>query len=135
MDGETDRRKHQGRERKLLRNARGEWSLAPIYQGSINAFSPELTTRSLAQLRAESWIAPGEILPVGLRFAETDFTVAIELKANGQSQFFSVTFGRRTPRQGAYAATLVNGRRMIFVVAQPLFEEVLRDFAIPPPTP
>lgn len=126
--------KQLGRERKLLRSVKGEWSLAPIYQGAVNPFSPEATAQNLARLRAETWIASGDALPPSLRFAETDFSVAIEVSTGGVSQIFSVAFGRRTLRQGAYAATLVDGRRMIFVMAQPLFEEVLRDFSIPAPS-
>ncbi|MBI3414728.1 MAG: DUF4340 domain-containing protein [Verrucomicrobia bacterium] len=121
------------RERKLLRSARGEWSLAPVYQGNVNAFSPETTAQGLARLRAETWIARGDTLPLSLRFTETDFSVSVEVLTNGQSQQFTIEFGRRTLRQGVYAAALVDGRRMIFEVSQPLFEEVLRDFSIPTP--
>ena len=125
--------KQLGRERKLLRNAQGEWSLAPVYQGTVNAFSPEATMQGLARVRAESWIARGDILPPSLRFAEADFSVAVEVMAGGQAQMFTLAFGRRTPRQGIYAATLVDGRRMIFELSRQLFEEIWRDFTIPAP--
>ena len=124
----------QGRTRKLLRQPNGTWSLAPVYKGNINAFSPEVTIQDLGQLRAESWIGRGDHMPAGYGFAEEAHTVSVEVLANGQTQTFTVEFGKMNLRQNRYAATRLEGHRMIFEFPKQVYDEVLQDLTVPPPS-
>jgi len=122
----------KGQTRKLLRQPNGMWSLPPIFKGNINPFSPEVTIQDLGQLRAESWIGRGDLMPAGYGFVEEAHSVSIELLTNGQTQTLTVEFGKMNLRQNRYAATRLEGHRMIFEFPRQLYDEVLRDFTVPP---
>jgi hypothetical protein len=124
-----------GQTRKLLRPPNGLWSLAPVFKGNINPFSPEVTIQDLGQLRAESWVGRGDHMPPGYGFAEEAHTVSVEVLANGRTQTFTVEFGKINPRLNRYAATRLDGHRMIFEFPRQVYEGVLRDLTVPPPAP
>jgi Domain of unknown function (DUF4340) len=123
----------QGQTRKLLRQPSGMWLLPPVYQGTINPFSPEATIQDLGRLRAENWIGRGDHMPAGYGFEKAAHTVSVEVLANGQTQTFTVEFGKMNPRQNPYAATRLEGHRMIFEFPKHVYEEVLRDLTVPSP--
>ncbi|MEO8426150.1 MAG: DUF4340 domain-containing protein [Verrucomicrobiota bacterium] len=122
----------QGQTRKLLRQPNGMWLLSPPDKGNINPFSPEVTVQDLGRLRAESWIGSGDLMPKGYGFAEEAHTISIEVLANGQTQTFTVEFGKMNLRQNRYAATRLEGHRMIFEFPRQVYEGVLRDFTVAP---
>jgi hypothetical protein len=125
----------KGQTRKLLRQPTGMWSLPPIYKGNINPFSPEVTIQDLGQVRAENWVGRGDHMPAGYGFAEEAHSVSVEVLANGQTQTFTIEFGKMNPRQNRYAATRLEGHRMIFEFPKQVYEEVLRDLTVPPLSP
>jgi hypothetical protein len=91
------------------------------------------TPHRLFRLRAESWVGRGDHMPPGYGFAEEAHTVSVEVLTNGQTQTFTVEFGRMNLRQNRYAATRLDGHRMIFEFPRQVYEEVLRDLTVPPP--
>jgi hypothetical protein len=120
-----------GRERKLVRNAKGDWAFAPGSQGVLNPFSFEEALYRLGKLTAAFWIAPDEDNPDKFGFKETDHRILIELKRDGKTETLELEFGCFSEFGTRYAATMLNGARTVFEFPWPLFFEVEESITIP----
>ncbi len=121
----------QGRERKIIRNAKGEWTFAPGSQGMINPFSFNELLYRLGELRAVFWISPDEKNLDRFGFKEADHTLAIELKRSDKTETLSLQFGGFTEFGTRYTAITRDGARMIFEFPWPLFMAVEDSLSVP----
>jgi len=123
---------HQhGKERKIIRNAKGEWSFAPGSQGIINTFAFDEAMYRLGDLTAVFWVSPDEKDPEKYGFKKNDHRVTIELKRNGKPEILSLDFGDFSEFGTRYSAIELNGARAIFEFPWPLFFEVKDSLTIP----
>lgn len=124
---------HQkGKERKIIRNAKGEWSFATGSQGIINTFQFDEAIYRLGHLTAVFWVSPDEKNPELFGFKEADHRVTIELKRDGKTETLSLEFGDFSQEFGTrYTAIMLSGARAIFEFPWPLFFEVRDSLTIP----
>ena len=121
----------RGKERKLIRNARGDWSFATGSQGVINPFSFAEALNRLGNLKAVFWVAKNEKNPDRFKFKETDHRIALEIKRGEKIETLSLEFGGFSDFGTRYAATTMDGAQMIFEFPWPLFFEVQDSLTIP----
>ena len=123
---------HQkGKERKFVRNAKGEWGFAPGSQGIFNPMSFEESILRLGDLKAVFWVAYNETNLERFAFKEVDHRILIELKRGGKSEMLSLEFGGFSEYGTRYAASPINGVRLVFEFPWPLFFEVQDSLTIP----
>lgn len=123
---------HQkGKERKIVRNEKGDWGFAPGSQGILNPVSFEESLYRIGNLKAVYWVALNETNPDRFGFKETDHRIAIELRREGKTETLSLEFGEFSEYGTRYAATLMDGIRMVFEFPWPLFFEVQDSLSIP----
>jgi hypothetical protein len=115
----------RGQSRKLIRDAAGEWTLPPVYQGTINSFAVQDVVEELSQLRAVHWTARGDEQLVQLRFPETALRIVLEVKTADKIEPFWVEFGRLAPSQRPYASVVLDNQRLIFEFPAALYDKVL----------
>lgn len=99
-----------GKERKMLRKAQYEWTLAPGSQGIIEPLSTEETVRGLCHLAATAWMARGETSRAAFGFTN-NHSITLELK-NGDK--LVMEFGRESPSSFPYGGVTLNGEFWVF---------------------
>jgi hypothetical protein len=117
--------------RKIIRNARGEWSIAPGSQGVINPFTLDEALFRLGDLKAVFWVSPDEKNPEQFGFKEADHKISIELQRGGKIETLSLEFGAYSEFGTRYTAMMSNGARMIFEFPWPLFFSVQEILTLP----
>ncbi len=123
---------HQkGKERKLIRNERGDWAFAPGSQGILNPFSFDEALFRLGRLKAVFWVARDEKNSGRFGFKEAAHQIAIEVKRGGKTEVLSLEFGGFSEFGTRYAATVLDGARLVFEFPWPLFFEVQDSLTIP----
>jgi hypothetical protein len=128
--------RQHGYERKLLRSANGEWSLAPGSQGIINTFAIEEMAYRLGALRAVFWVARGEQNRARYGFTDTGHKITIELRGADKTTVQTLEFGGRSPARIPYALSSVDGEPRIFEIPVALFADIARYLSNPlPPKP
>ncbi|MDB6026619.1 MAG: hypothetical protein JWM68_2842 [Verrucomicrobiales bacterium] len=124
----------KGQSRQLIRNAKGDWIIAPGSQGIIdNIFALEEALHRLGQLKAVFWTARGEANWAKFGFKETDHQISLQLKRDGKIETLDLQFGGLSEFQHPYAAVTLNGEKLIFEFPWVLYYDfVLRDLSILP---
>lgn len=122
-----------GKVRKLTRNAKSVWTLAPGSQGMIDPLSVEDALRNLCQLRAEKWIGRGPADVARFIPPELAHEVTLEIVTDGKPVAYTVAFGRMAPSRGPYAVTDIDGQQVVFLAAESLYADILRDLTINSP--
>ena len=123
---------HQkGKERKFVRNAKGDWGFAPGSQGIFNPLSLEESLLRLGDLKAVFWVASNETNLERFAFKQVDHRILIELKRGGKTEALSLEFGGFSEYGTRYAAALLDGVRLVFEFPWPLFFEVQDSLTIP----
>jgi len=125
--------RHNGYERKMIRGANGEWSLAPGSQGIINTFAVEEMVHRLGELRAVLWVARGEESRVRYGFTDTGHKITIELKGAEPTAVATLEFGGRTLAKIPYALATVDGQPCVFEIPVALFFDIARYLSNPAP--
>ncbi len=121
----------KGKERKIVRNAKGDWGFAPGSQGIFNPLSLEEAFYRLGTLKAVFWVAHNETNPERFGIKEADHRILIELKRGGKTETLSLEFGGFSEYGTRYAATLMDGARLVFEFPWALFYEVQDSLSIP----
>lgn len=98
------------KERKMLRKAQYEWTLAPGSQGIIEPLSTEETVRGLCHLAATAWVTRGETSRAAFGFTN-NHSITLELK-NGDKVVME--FGRESPSSFPYGGVTLNGEFWVF---------------------
>jgi hypothetical protein len=106
--------RQDGRERQLLRQPGGEWTLAPGSLGQPNPFALEETMFRLGDLRAETWLARGENAREEFGFTTNSYQFTIDLKEGDKTRTVAAEFGGASPLTFPYAATIIDGQPWIF---------------------
>lgn len=123
---------HQnGRERKIIRNAKNEWSFAAGSQGILNTFAFDEAMFRLGHLKAVFWVSPDDKNPEHYGFKKADHRIEIELRRGGKTQMLSLEFGDFLEYGTRYAATMLDGSRAIFEFPWAFFSEVQDSLSIP----
>jgi hypothetical protein len=99
-----------GKERKMLRKAQYEWTLAPGSQGIIEPLSTEETVRGLCHLAATAWLARGETNRTGFGCTNAH-SITIELKDGNK---LTMEFGRESPSSFPYGGVTLDGEFWVF---------------------
>jgi hypothetical protein len=99
-----------GKERKMLRKAQYEWTLAPGSQGIIEPLSTEETVRGLCHLSATAWVGRGQNNRAAFGFTN-NHSITIELK-NGEK--LAMEFGRESPSSFPYGGVILDGEFWVF---------------------
>ena len=102
--------RQNGKERKVLRKAQYEWSLAPGSQGIVESLSTEETVRGLCHLAATAWITRGETNRSAFGCTNAH-SITLELK-NGDH--LKVEFGRESPSSFPYGGVMLDGEFWVF---------------------
>jgi hypothetical protein len=118
--------RYQGKERKLLRKAAYQWSLAPGSQGIIEDIRLEETVRPITQLAASVWTARGLQNRDKYGFSDKDLQVTLDLQ-NGNR--WTVEFGAQAPSGFQYAGVTLEGEFWIFEFHPLLYRDVLMYLA------
>lgn len=121
----------KGKQRKLVRNGKGEWSFAAGSQGILNPFSFDEALFRLGGLRAVFWIAQESQDQDHFGFKEAAHRISLEVKVAEQLKTFLLEFGGFSEFGTRYAATSVDGIRTVFEFPWPLFFEVQDSLTIP----
>jgi hypothetical protein len=128
----------QGQARKLMRNAAGQWAQTPGTPALDTplAMALEETLHRLGELQVEVWTDQGEDKLARYGFAQAAHKIAIQANVGGKSQLFTLDFGLLAPSHNVYAATLVDGIKLVFEFRLSLYQhyqDVLRGvLALPP---
>jgi hypothetical protein len=117
-----------GKERKLLRKARHEWSLAPGSQGVINDLAIEESVRPLCHLRAAAWVAKGATNRERYGFRDDGHRLTIELKNNRN---LVLELGGPAPNDSAYAAVTLDEELWILELSPAVYRFVSTYLNIP----
>ena len=121
----------QGKDRKIIRNAKGDWSFAPGSQGILNPFSFNESLYRLGELKAVFWVASNEQNPDRFGFTEADHRIVLEVKRDGKMEALSLEFGGFSEFGTRYSAIFLDGVRTIFEFPWPLFFSVQESLSIP----
>ena len=124
--------RQHGKNRQLVRDAAGQWSLAPGSQGVFDGRWMELIVRQFGEMTAAGWVARNFTAPEKFGFAPDGFQIALELK---DGKKLAVDFGTELPSQAALAAVTLDGERWAFVCPASLYEFAKLYLVIPPNTP
>jgi hypothetical protein len=122
----------QKQTRQILRSPKGEWSLAPVYKGEVNPFSPEETAKDFGQLQAEHWVEHGTERLKLFGFEETAHEVVFEVRRGGRTDNHRIQFGRISHARTPYASVVLDGETLIFEIPMTIYQDVLRDLTLPP---
>ncbi len=122
----------KGQTRKLVRNAQNEWTFAAGSQGVMNPFAFDEAIHRLGDLKAVFWVAKDENNSESFLFKEVDHRIALEIKRGEKTETVSLEFGGFSEFGTRYAATMVDGSRMVFEFPWPLFFEVQDSLTITP---
>ncbi len=124
----------KGQTRQLIRNAKGDWIIAPGSQGIIvNTFSFEEAIHRLGDLKAVFWTARGDANLAKYGFKEMAHQISLQVKRNGKIETLDLEFGGLSEFQHPYAAVTIGGEKLIFEFPWPLYYDfVLRDLSIQP---
>jgi hypothetical protein len=119
--------RQNGKERKMLRKAQYEWTLAPGSQGVIEPLSTEETVRGLCHLAATAWVAHGETNR-GAFGCTNAHTITMELN-NGDK--LTMEFGRESPSTFPYGGVTLDGEFWVFEYPLLLCRDALSYLKIP----
>lgn len=115
----------EGRKHELEKNAKGVWSLAAGYQGSVNPFAVEETVYRLGEMRAIRWVARGPLVAERYGVNTESHAITLTLQRNGgQEEKLMLRLGRLTPARNAYAATILDGVPVVFEMPQALHDYI-----------
>jgi hypothetical protein len=124
--------RHGGAKRELLRNAAGDWSLAPGSTGVIKPFALEEVLYQLGQLRAYLWVGRGEETKARFGFSDTPDQLTIELKVGAQADKKIIEFGGFSPvSKFPYASTQIDGQTYVFEFPSDVYWRLHRDLIAP----
>ena len=124
--------RHGGAKRELLRNAAGEWSLAPGSTGVIKPFALEELLYQLGQLRAYLWVSRGDEARTRFGFGDASDQLTIDLKMGDQADRKVIEFGGFSPvSKFPYATTQIDGQTYIFEFPSDLYWKLHRDLIAP----
>ncbi len=115
----------KGQSRQLIRNAKGDWIIAPGYQGIVNTFALEEALHRLGELKAVFWTARGQANLVKYGFKEADYQISLQLKRNGKIETLDLEFGGMSEFQHPYAAVTLEGEKLIFEFPWPLYYDFI----------
>ena len=102
--------RQNGKERKVLRKAQYEWSLAPGSQGIVESLSTEETVRGLCHLAATAWITRNETNQSAFGCTNAH-SITLELKNGDQ---LKMEFGRESPSSFPYGGVMLDGEFWVF---------------------
>ena len=120
--------RQKGYTQKFIRNAGGEWILAPGSQGIVNSFALEETLHRMGELRAYWWTGRGQEPDDRYGFKEINHQVQIDVKKDGRIESLSIDFGKASPDSfHPYAAVTLGGVRMVFEFPLTLYYELVRE--------
>lgn len=122
-----------GGTRAYLRDPTGSWTFAPGYHAPpfFNSDSLEEAIRRLGQLTAIYWDGVGSGPQDHFGFAQTDHEVEIDLTRGGHPETLRIKFGFPSLYGHPYAATMQDGRQVIFEFPGDLYEFVEHDLTVP----
>lgn len=120
--------RQKGYTQKFLRNAAGEWIIAPEMQGFVNPFALEETLHRMGELRAYWWSGRGQEPDDRYGFKEVNHQVQIDVQRNGRIESLVVDFGKASPDSlHPYATVTLGGVRMVFEFPLTLYYELVRE--------
>ena len=126
----------QGYLLKYSRDEKGQWAIAPAFQGMLIVPSLEEALYRLGQLEAYYWVGRAETNLAQFGFDKTDHRIDLELKQNGRTLTNSISFGglsaRLLPAAFPFASVMLDGQRWVFEFPGPVYEYVLSDLTIKP---
>ena len=127
----------KGQSRQLIRNAKGDWIIAPGYQGIVNnTFALEEGLHRLGELKAVFWTAKGAANLEKYGFKEADYQISLQVKRGGKLETLDLEFGGMSEFQHPYAAVTLHGEKLIFEFPWPLYYDfIVHDFSLSPQPP
>ncbi|MBI5772703.1 MAG: DUF4340 domain-containing protein [Verrucomicrobia bacterium] len=124
--------RQHGQTRRIVRSGEISWSLNG--PGTINPAAVEETVHRLGELRAAAWTARGEDSLARYGVTETAHDLTLEVKRAERTETLTVAFGRRGPNFNMFAATTLDGQKILFEFPVKLFEEFVSPYlSIPVP--
>ena len=118
--------RQKGRERKLIRNGKGEW-IQTIGDAFVNSFKMEEALHRIGELQAVWWTARGDGALERFGFPEVDHHLVFDLKKDGKMEKVSLDFGQSSEYLNPYASTVLDGERMIFEFPVTNYFNFVRD--------
>ena len=116
-----------GRKKVLVRNAAGEWIVAPGSQGFVNPFGVEEALTRLGSLQAVYWTARGDV-PDAYGFKKVDFKLTLGLMRDGKAESLEIEFGGQSRQLHPYAATKIDGARTVFEFPVDTYVNAVREY-------
>jgi hypothetical protein len=111
-----------GQERRLIRKAQYEWSLAPGSTGVIEPLAVEETVRPLCHLQASRWVARGETNRLQYGFTNGNYQLTLE---TSKGEKHSLELGAASASSFPYAATMLDGDLWVFELPLRLARDIV----------
>ena len=126
----------QGREKRIARNAAGEWANTNGPLDLVTAAALEETLHRLGQLRAESWVSQGTNRLAIYGFTNVAHKISIQVNGGSTPRTHTVEFGRWSPARRPYAAVVFDGQPVIFECPPRLYVDFVAPYlSVAPPPP
>ena len=116
-----------GRKKALVRNADGEWIVAPGSQGFVNPFGVEEALTRLGSLQAVYWTARGDVADA-YGFKKVDFKLTLGLVRDRKPETLEIEFGGQSRQLHPYAATRIDGARTVFEFPADVYVNAVREY-------
>jgi len=124
----------QGNTQKLIRSARGQWTVAPGSQAIVNTFALQEALYRLGSLRARWWVDRGSDVLSRYGILPDAHRLTLEVSQDGQISTLTLDFGATSPSGGPFTATVVDGETVVFECPLDVFypyDEVVRSMSPP----
>lgn len=121
--------RQQARSRTIARKGPHDWALAAGSQGVINDLAIEETVRGLLKVRANEWVAFGQIdrAHYGLDPANP-YQITLELKKGDK---ITLEFGKEASAGSPFALVQLDGRAWVLEFPWPIFRDVVNYLSVP----